>query len=77
MCTIRAWDMTKPLFFCPAMNTRMWEHPITATQIEILKKWGYTEIPCISKTLMCGDTGLGGMALPDDIVSSIVRYFSL
>lgn len=73
LCTVRAWDVARPMLFCPAMNTRMWEHPITAPQIEILKSWGYQEISCISKTLMCGDTGLGGMALPDNIVSCVIR----
>ncbi|XP_030432633.1 phosphopantothenoylcysteine decarboxylase isoform X4 [Gopherus evgoodei] len=57
-CVIRAWDMTKPLLFCPAMNTAMWEHPITAHQVEQLKDFGYTEIPCVVKRLVCGDEGV-------------------
>lgn len=69
--TIRAWDLSKPLLFCPAMNTRMWEHPLTAKQISVLKEWGYIEIPPISKTLMCGDTGIGAMAEVDTIVNKI------
>ncbi|XP_067390822.1 phosphopantothenoylcysteine decarboxylase isoform X4 [Emydura macquarii macquarii] len=56
-CVIRAWDMTKPLLFCPAMNTAMWEHPITAQQVEQLKGFGYLEIPCVTKKLVCGDEG--------------------
>ncbi|KAF9423840.1 hypothetical protein HW555_000898, partial [Spodoptera exigua] len=70
-CTTRAWDMSKPLIFCPAMNTRMWEHPITAQQINLLKQWGHTEIPPISKTLMCGETGVGAMAEVETIVEKI------
>jgi len=66
--------MSKPLLFCPAMNTRMYEHPITSSQIEVLKKWGYTEVPCIEKTLICGDTGLGAMAELDTIVTSIRKF---
>ncbi|XP_068060479.1 phosphopantothenoylcysteine decarboxylase isoform X4 [Anomalospiza imberbis] len=54
-CVIRAWDLSKPLLFCPAMNTAMWEHPITARQVEQLKGFGYTEIPCVVKKLVCGD----------------------
>ncbi|CAG4982824.1 unnamed protein product [Colias eurytheme] len=69
--TVRAWDMTKPLLFCPAMNTRMWEHPITAKQIATLREWGYEEIPPISKLLMCGDTGVGAMAEVETIVEKI------
>lgn len=56
-CVIRAWDLSKPLLFCPAMNTAMWEHPITARHVEQLKGFGYTEIPCVVKKLVCGDEG--------------------
>ncbi|KAL4707224.1 hypothetical protein ACJJTC_008211 [Scirpophaga incertulas] len=70
-CTTRAWDLKKPLLFCPAMNTRMWEHPVTTKHIALLKEWGHTEIPPISKTLMCGDTGIGAMAEVDTIVKVI------
>ncbi|XP_077173433.1 phosphopantothenoylcysteine decarboxylase [Paroedura picta] len=61
-CVVRAWDLSKPLLFCPAMNTAMWGHPITAQQVELLKSFGYAEIPCIAKKLVCGDEGLGAMA---------------
>ncbi|XP_013917225.1 PREDICTED: phosphopantothenoylcysteine decarboxylase [Thamnophis sirtalis] len=56
-CVIRAWDVSKPLLFCPAMNTLMWEHPITARQVGQLKELGYVEIPCVVKKLVCGDEG--------------------
>ncbi|XP_055600183.1 phosphopantothenoylcysteine decarboxylase [Uranotaenia lowii] len=72
LCTARAWDFGKPMLFCPAMNTRMWEHPITGPQIEVLKSWGMQEVPCIAKTLMCGDTGLGAMAEVSTIVERVV-----
>lgn len=73
-CIARAWDPRKPFLFCPAMNTKMWEHPITETQISTLKKWGYVEIPVISKTLICGDKGLGAMAEVDTICEMVMRY---
>lgn len=75
LCTARAWDFNKPIYFCPAMNTFMWEHPVSSEHVAKLKDWGYREIPCISKTLMCGDTGNGAMAEVDTIVSHIVEYF--
>jgi phosphopantothenoylcysteine decarboxylase len=28
-CVLRAWDFDKPLVLAPAMNTRMWESPVT------------------------------------------------
>ena len=48
---MRAWDFTKPCLIAPAMNTAMWEHPATNQQLTILRTWGYTIIPPISKTL--------------------------
>lgn len=76
LCTTRAWNLEKGLFFCPAMNTRMWEHPITQQQIDILTSWGHIEIKCISKKLMCGDIGYGAMETPKNIVQTIVKYLN-
>jgi len=76
-CIARAWDVEKPLLFCPAMNTRMFLHPITSRQIEDLKDFGYYEIKPISKTLMCGDTGIGAMAEVNIIANQIVSHLSL
>ncbi|XP_055372328.1 phosphopantothenoylcysteine decarboxylase [Condylostylus longicornis] len=75
MCTARAWEPTKPLLFCPAMNTKMYDHPVTAEQIGKLKKWGYIEIPSISKELVCGDTGVGAMAEVQTIYQQILECF--
>jgi len=70
-CTIRAWDVKKPLLFCPAMNTFMWEHPITSEHISRLVSMGYTQVPPIRKTLACGDTGVGAMAEVATIVTVV------
>lgn len=67
-CVARAWDINKPLIFCPAMNTKMYEHVLTKEHIDKLLSWGYKCIPVIKKTLMCGDTGLGAMAEVDTII---------
>ncbi|XP_022786626.1 phosphopantothenoylcysteine decarboxylase-like isoform X1 [Stylophora pistillata] len=70
-CTVRAWDLKKPLLFCPAMNTLMWEHPITSEQVERLINLGYTNVPPIKKTLACKDTGIGAMAEVTSIVAIV------
>lgn len=70
-CVVRAWEITKPLIVCPAMNTKMYQHPLTSQQLKILKSWGYHEISVIEKTLICGDTGLGAMAEVPTIVSYV------
>ena len=35
-CVWRAWDVTRPVVLAPAMNTLMWEHPITARHLRQL-----------------------------------------
>ncbi|XP_068411951.1 phosphopantothenoylcysteine decarboxylase isoform X2 [Eschrichtius robustus] len=75
-CVIRAWDRSKPLLFCPAMNTAMWEHPVTEQQVGQLKAFGYVEIPCVVKKLVCGDQGLGAMAEVGTIVDKVKEVLS-
>jgi phosphopantothenoylcysteine decarboxylase len=43
-CVIRAWDFGhgkqrpgKPLLLAPAMNTAMWDHPLTQSQLDIIQ----------------------------------------
>jgi len=35
-CIYRAYPITKPIIVAPAMNTDMWEHPITTEQLNVL-----------------------------------------
>lgn len=57
----------KRIMIAPAMNTAMWEHPVTAKHISTLESWstergGWIEILYpIQKNLACGDTGSGAM----------------
>jgi phosphopantothenoylcysteine decarboxylase len=71
---VRAWDWTKPIFLCPAMNTMMWENPPTADQIRLIRSWGATIIEPIEKKLACNDFGMGAMAQVDDIAQTIDSY---
>lgn len=68
-CCARAWDFSKPFVIAPAMNTRMWEHPITQKHIDTVKSWGIIVKEPVSKTLYCGDTGIGAMADINDILA--------
>ena len=62
--TFRAWDFkSKPCLIAPAMNTYMYENPITEIQETFLRdKLGVQIVPTVLKTLVCGDTGKGAMA---------------
>lgn len=73
-CVVRAWDMTRPIILAPAMNTYMWEHPITQKHIEQVKAL-YPNVKFVmpvEKTLACGDTGMGALAPIEDIVAAAV-----
>ncbi|KAH0480801.1 MAG: uncharacterized protein KVP18_002298 [Porospora cf. gigantea A] len=59
----RAWDFSKPFMVFPAMNTHMWQHPITKLQLATLQDWGVVVVEPVEKRLACGDVGMGG--LPD------------
>jgi phosphopantothenoylcysteine decarboxylase len=37
-CTIRAWQPNKPIVVAPAMNTDMWYHPATYSNVESIQK---------------------------------------
>lgn len=72
----RTWDFKKPAILAPAMNTFMWEHPITQPSIKELEKWGYQIIQPISKVLACGDEGIGAMEEVSKINQFIKKILS-
>lgn len=75
-CVARAWDREKPLFYCPAMNTVMWDHPVTRDHQSKLSEFGFREIPPVVKQLACGDFGSGGMAEVPSIVQTVRPFLS-
>eukprot|EP00794_Sanderia_malayensis_P015326 gene15326-16903_t len=72
-CIVRAWRRPKPLLFAVAMNSFMFEHPLTSQHIDVLKSLAYVYIPPVSKKLACGDIGVGAMASVDEIVNEIIN----
>ncbi len=48
-----------PRLIAPAMNTRMYENPVTQDNEQILKKYGWKVIEPAVGQLACGDTGRG------------------
>lgn len=51
-----------PLLFAPAMNTAMYENPVTQENISALKQRGAQFVEPASGHLACGDTGRGKLA---------------
>ena len=62
-----------PKIIVPAMNTRMYENPITQDNINTLKKYGMEVVTPATGYLACGDTGAGKMPEPEILFEHIVR----
>ncbi|NVK52282.1 MAG: bifunctional phosphopantothenoylcysteine decarboxylase/phosphopantothenate--cysteine ligase CoaBC [Flavobacteriaceae bacterium] len=59
------------VYFAPAMDLDMYQHPSTKTSIEKLQEFGNVLIPATSGELASGLVGEGRMAEPADIVAFI------
>ncbi|KAA1107157.1 hypothetical protein PGT21_004487 [Puccinia graminis f. sp. tritici] len=65
-----------PVIIFPSMNTLMYDHPLTRKQIKtVVEEIGIEVNGPISKTLACGDIGLGAMTEWKDIVDLVVTRF--
>lgn len=62
-----------PTLLAPAMHTEMWEHPATRRNIETLLGDGYQLIGPETGELAGGDTGIGRVAEPEEIMEAIER----
>ncbi|MFN0728987.1 bifunctional phosphopantothenoylcysteine decarboxylase/phosphopantothenate--cysteine ligase CoaBC [Polaribacter gochangensis] len=60
-----------PIYFAPAMDLDMYQHPSTKNAIEKLQSFGNVLIPAASGELASGLVGEGRMAEPEDIISFI------
>jgi len=61
----------KPVLIAPAMNVRMWEHPATQRNLEILRRDGIASIGPNEGDMACGEFGFGRMAEPSEILGAI------
>lgn len=62
-----------PVILCPAMNTRMWEHPITQANVARLVDVGYGVAGPADGPLAEGESGPGRLLEPEEILSRIGR----
>lgn len=69
--TALALPSTTPKLIAPAMNTKMYENPLTKKNLETLQEVGYQKILPKSGLLACGDTGRGALADIAVIIESI------
>lgn len=64
-----------PKVICPAMNTQMYENPVTQRNLKTCKELGYHIVEPASGFLACGDCGKGKLAELSDIEACIDSYF--
>lgn len=62
-----------PKIIAPAMNTRMYENPVTTDNIEKLRNYGWVVIEPDSGRLACGDTGKGKLPSPERLLEAVLR----
>ncbi|MFQ6134062.1 MAG: bifunctional phosphopantothenoylcysteine decarboxylase/phosphopantothenate--cysteine ligase CoaBC, partial [Armatimonadota bacterium] len=60
-----------PVLLAPAMNTRMWENPVTQDNLDRLRELGYRIIPPEPGWLACGYEGVGRLAAVSEIISFV------
>jgi len=77
--TLLATD--KPVFVVPAMNVRMWEHPATQRNIDILRADGVTVMEPDEGAMACGEFGPGRLPevvnIADEIEFMLTRSNAL
>jgi phosphopantothenoylcysteine decarboxylase/phosphopantothenate--cysteine ligase len=61
-----------PVLIAPAMNTKMWDNPVTQQNVATLKERGFTFTGPATGELACGYEGKGRLAELDDILEETI-----
>lgn len=64
------------LMVAPAMNRQMWEHPATRRNLAQLQADGVAIFGPGEGDQACGETGLGRMLEPEEVLEAVVAYFA-
>ncbi len=73
MLTTTVLACTCKKLIAPAMNTHMYENPVTQDNIETLRRYGWEIIPPASGRLACGDIGPGKLPEPDVLLQYVLK----
>ncbi|HSU68454.1 MAG TPA: flavoprotein [Tepidisphaeraceae bacterium] len=65
-----------PVVFAPAMNSRMWDHPIAQENYAKLASIGYRFIGPETGWLACRNVGAGRLSEPQKIVDQLTRMLT-
>ena len=77
MLTTTALACSCPKLIAPAMNTGMYENPVTQDNLALLRRYGWEVIDPAEGRLACGDTGKGKLPEPEDLLQYILRRIAL
>jgi phosphopantothenoylcysteine decarboxylase/phosphopantothenate--cysteine ligase len=63
-----------PVLIAPAMHPRMWDHPATQRNVRRIRETpGWQLVGPVDGEVASGETGVGRMSEPDDIVAAVAR----
>ena len=65
-----------PVVFAPAMNNRMWDHPVAQENVAKLRALGYRFIGPDAGWLACRNVGAGRLSEPQKIVDEVVHLLT-
>ena len=65
----------KPVIIAPSMNVEMWENPAFQRNLSQVQQDGAHVIEPQTDILACGESGIGKMAEPETILTSIQNHF--
>ncbi len=71
-----ALPRTTPVLIAPAMNGKMWLHPATQRNVDVLTGDGCRFIGPAEGDLACGYEGIGRLAPVDEILEAVRELFS-
>ena len=77
MLTTTVLACTCPKLIAPAMNTAMYENPVTRENEQRLRRFGWTIIEPEAGVLACGDVGRGRLPDQELILEYILREIAL
>ena len=66
-----------PKLIAPAMNTNMYENPVTQDNLQLLRNYGWQVIEPASGRLACGAVGAGKLPEPEELVQYILRQIAM
>lgn len=76
MLTTTVLATRAPIMFAPAMNSNMYEHPLTQENIQKLQQLGWQLIEPAVGHLACGTSGVGRMPEPQELVEAVKEYLA-